>query len=160
MVCANQTSSKEDPKLAAAQDRFNQEVIAIAKKLPANARVVVPEVRARQINPLKTVKEEDFRIIAEELRSGVEHLLISSGVKVIDHSAYKHLESEIVLSQTGVIDPQTSAIFGKVVGATHIVLVEITAIMIPPEVHLSEGVKFIETESLVVLGSAAINLKK
>lgn len=160
LIRADQVSSEEDLKNAEANRRFEQEIIKIAKTLPATARLAVPEVQAKQINPLKTIKDKDFRIIAEELRNGVEHLLISSGVKVIDRSAYKHLENEIVLSQTGVLDPSTSLKFGKVVGATHIVLVEVTAIFIPPQVHLSEGVKFIETESLIVVGSTSVNLKK
>jgi hypothetical protein len=149
----------EDERRCQESDRRWQE---FAAKLPPTARVVVPDFHATaNINPgappeTRRQLQDVFAQMTRHLRDEAERDLLNRGVKVVNREALPHAEQEIVYSQTGVVDLNTAARFGKAVGATHIVLGRVEmAVNSPSHRYVTANVKVIETESLLLVGSFA-----
>lgn len=149
----------EDERRCKETDRQWQE---FAAKLPQTARVVVPNFHATaNINPgappeTRRQLQDVFAQMTRHLRDEAERDLLKHGVKVVNREAIPQAEQEIIYSQTGVVDLNTAARFGKAVGATHIVLGRVEmAVNSPSHRYVTANVKVIETESLLLVGSFA-----
>ncbi len=139
-------------------EKFYGQFYNLIKMLPPSARVVVPEfdVSGVSLNSQFAINHDLNRMNANKFRDFLEQHLTEKGVKVVDRAAFKHAEQEIVLSQTGVTDPETSIKVGKAVGATHLVLGNYEAVARKDVTKISCTVKFIDTERHELLGVAVI----
>ena len=153
------------------EEAFNKKVDEILRKLPTSAKIAVPEIKLKVPEldmPESDPELEDSRIrtikalqsISEKLRDSLETHLEDSGITVVERDAFKEVETEIVYSQTGEVDPNSSAKFGKAIGATHLVLCKV--IYDGFRIGHPAGtisIRVVEVESMKRIGSANFTLE-
>jgi hypothetical protein len=158
----NVGSSGQSPE----QKQINKEAVAnfeksageILAKLPPSARIVVPEFEAHgvSLSPKFKVNSEQIKLNADQIRDRVGQYLVKQGVQVVNRAVFKHAEQEIVLSQTGVTDSETSIKVGKAAGATHVVLGKYESTIQKDVIRVTTTVKVVDTESHLLLGVAIL----
>lgn len=157
---AKQNAKKEKQK------EFDEKVEMLLKKLPAAAKLVVlePKVRAPEFDTMGSDPEaEDSRkkilsaleSAAEGLKDNLEEHIGAIGITVMERDAFKEIEKEIVYSQTGEVDPRSSARFGKAVGATHLLILKIVYDGFETDMPtVTFSIKITEVESSIRIGTA------
>ena len=120
-------SKKNEESFKLFEDGFKN----IINKLPPTSKIAVPEFKI-QVPEFETSDKEDEKRQAaiitaeksriEKIRIRTERIFEKNNVRIVERESFKDVENEILLSQTGEIDPKTSAQFGKAIGATYIVL--------------------------------------
>lgn len=164
----------KEKEFKAEQERKEGEFVTklneILGKLPASARIVIPEFKLQIIGfetPLSDPKSEKNRLdmfegIRNQLetkRRAWENIAEYLGLKIVDREAFKDVEKEILLSQTGEVDPNSSAKFGKAVGATHMVLFNVIYDGIKTgDIKVAMSVRVIEVETMLRVGSATVTI--
>lgn len=146
-------------------EQFDKKVYEIIKKLPASAKVMVPAPVVKwQIHEGMENREEALKKLSEklseELQLRLESGLEDEGVKIVERDAFKEIEKEVALSQTGEIDPASSAKFGKAVGATHMFFNKITYSGLETE-HpiMTIALRVVEVESSLRVGTAIADIE-
>ncbi len=146
------------------------ELNVILSKLPASSRIVISESKLQIIGfetPLSDSKSEENRLaMFEKARTEMEttsraweSMAENLGLKIVDREAFKEVEKEILLSQTGEVDPNSSAKFGKAVGATHMVLSNgIYDGIKTGNPTLTISFRVIDIETMLRLGSKSVTL--
>ncbi len=160
-VPAEDALSEENQKaFNQALANFNKEFSEIVKRLPPSAKVVVPSFETKLIisNPNPNLTEERILENASQWRDEIQNALFKSSVKVVDRDVLRHQEQEMVLTQTGIVDPQTSIKVGKSLGASHVVIGKLVWSSNPTSLVQTFTAKFIEPESMLLFGVATFNL--
>ncbi len=149
---------------------FENDLKVIIDKLPPTSKIAVPEfkIQVPEFEATLSDKEDEKRQAAiitaeksriEKIRIRTERIFEKNNVRIVERESFKDVENEILLSQTGEIDPKTSAQFGKAIGATHIVLGKaIFEGYKSGNVTASIYVKVIEVESMIRIGSSTLDL--
>ncbi|MEK6590956.1 MAG: hypothetical protein AABZ11_09790 [Nitrospinota bacterium] len=165
---------KKEKEFKSEQERKQKELYnklnEILRKLPASARIVIPEFKLQIIGfetPLSDPKAEKNRLVMieglgtewEKTRREWETIAESLGLKIVDREAFKEVEKEILLSQTGEVDPNSSAKFGKAVGATHMVLFNVIYDGIKTgDTKVAISVRVVDVETMLRVGSATVTI--
>jgi len=165
---------KKEKEFKAEQERkqreFDAKLNEILGKLPASARIIIPEFKLQIIGfetPLSDPKSEKNRLDMfegartqmETSRRAWESMAENYGLKIVDREAFKEVEKEILLSQTGEVDPNSSAKFGKAVGATHMVLFNVIYDGIKTgDTKVAISVRVIDVETMLRVGSASVTI--
>ena len=157
-------SKKNEESFKLFEDGFKN----IINKLPPTSKIAVPEFKI-QVPEFETSDKEDEKRQAaiitaeksriEKIRIRTERIFEKNNVRIVERESFKDVENEILLSQTGEIDPKTSAQFGKAIGATYIVLGKaIFEGYKSGNVTANIYVKVIEVESMIRIGSSTLDL--
>jgi len=143
---------------------FDVEVAKIIETLPKSGRVLVSKVSVELIELRgRTYPEvqEMYESVAEDFRNKIESFLIDSGRTVIDRTALKEARREIGLTYSGMVDDAQMIQIGEMAGATHLTTGKVIIIFgdvtprLPLHIH-QWSVKFIDLESMTVIGNASI----
>ena len=144
---------------------FDVEVAKIIETLPKSGRVLVSKISVELIELRgRTYPEvqKAYESVAEETRNKIESLLINSGRTVIDRTALKEAHREIGFTYSGMVDDAQMIRIGKMAGATHLTTGKViitsgdAAPGLPQHIH-QFSVKFIDLESMTVIGNAAVS---
>jgi len=150
---------------------YDEETEEIIKKLPPSAVVLVldcvldtnidrPKLSKEQFAQVKEKFNRHYDSVRSTCQPDLVKKFLARGLKVVDRAVMKEAEKEIVLSQTGVVDPKTGVQFGKATGATHIVIEKGVATLRENSIRFVESTTVTELQSALVVGIASAKFDK